>query len=151
MAGAAAVLTAAALGIALLQSGSTAEASGTVEPGPVEGYEASGHQNDAGTLSYRINPSPEFDADGTNGTLYLENPRENRYDMQVDLELEDGTVVYSSPVLEPDSHLDTDSLSEALDEGVYKAEARIFAVDRETETILGYVLQPVEIRVGNAD
>ena len=88
---------------------------------------------------------------GRTGGLYLENPRENRYDLQADIELEDGTVVYSSPVLEPDSHIDTVDLDEELEDGTYPAQARLFAVDPESGVIVGYVLQPIELRVGNAD
>ena len=92
-----------------------------------------------------------LDRKGNKGGLYLENPRENQYDLQADIELEDGTVVYSSPVLEPDSHIDSVTLTEELEEGVYPAQIRLFAVDRESGEILGYVLQSMELRVGNAD
>ena len=84
---------------------------------------------------------------GTAGVLAAEN----RYDLQADIELEDGTVVYSSPVLEPDSHIDTVDLDEELEDGTYPAQARLFAVDPESGVIVGYVLQPIELRVGNAD
>ena len=148
------VLAAAALGYALLGPGapvSAAGAAGQVQEGPVEGYEAADHQNDEDTLSFRLDASPEFEKGGKNGGLYLENPRENRYDLQADIELEDGTVVYSSPVLEPDSHIDTVDLDEELEDGTYPAQARLFAVDPESGVIVGYVLQPIELRVGNAD
>ena len=138
MAGTAGVLAAAALGYA-------------VQEGPVEGYEAADHQNDEDTLSFRLDTSPEFEKGGKNGGLYLENPRENRYDLQADIELDDGTVVYSSPVLEPDSHIDTVDLDEELEDGTYPAQARLFAVDPESGVIVGYVLQPIELRIGNAD
>lgn len=94
MAGTAGVLAAAALGYALLGPGapvSAAGAAGQVQEGPVEGYEAADHQNDEDTLSFRLDASPEFEKGGKNGGLYLENPRENRYDLQADIELEDGT------------------------------------------------------------
>lgn len=148
MAGTAAVMAAAALGFALLGPNAPAAAD-RVESGPVEGCEASEHQNDPDTLSFRFNPSPAFDQNGNRGDLYLENPRENRYDLQADIELEDGTVVYSSPVLEPDSHIDSVTLTEELEEGVYPAQIRLFAVDRESGEILGYVLQSIELRIGN--
>lgn len=108
-----------------------------VQEGPVEGYEAAGHQNDEDTLSFRLDASPEFEKGGKNGGLYLENPRENRYDLQADIELEDGTVVYSSPVLEPDSHIDTVDLDEELEDGTYPAQARLFAVDPESRSHCG--------------
>lgn len=154
MAGTAGVLAAAALGYALLGPGapvSAARAAGQVQEGPVEGYEAADHQNDEDTLSFRLDASPEFEKGGKNGGLYLENPRENRYNLQADIEMEDGTVVYSSPVLEPDSHIDTVDLDEELEDGTYPAQARLFAVDPESGVIVGYVLQPIELRIGNAD
>ena len=121
MAGAAGVLAAVALAIALLGPGAPTAADsavGQVQSGPVEGCTAADHQNDRNTLSFRLDASPQFRADGTSGGLYLENPRENCYDLQVDIELEDGTVVYSSPVLKPDSHIDFVALSTTLEEGI---------------------------------
>lgn len=92
------VLAAAALGYARwgLARGFRSRSSRVrCQEGPVEGYEAADHQNDEDTLSFRLDASPEFEKGGKNGGLYLENPRENRYDLQADIELEDGTVVYS--------------------------------------------------------
>ena len=60
-------------------------------------------------------------------------------------------MVYSSPVLKPDSHIDFVALSTALEEGIYPAQARLFAVDPQSGTIVGHILQPIEIRVGNTD
>ena len=154
MAGAAGVLAAVELAIALLGPGAPTAADsavGQVQSGPVEGCTAADHQNDRNTLSFRLDASPQFRADGTSGGLYLENPRENCYDLQVDIELEDGTVVYSSPVLKPDSHIDFVALSTALEEGIYPAQARLFAVDPQSGTIVGHILQPIELRVGNTD
>ena len=54
-------------------------------------------------------------------------------------------------MLKPDSHIDRVDLTEELEDGTYPAQARLFAVDPESGVIVGYVLQPMELRVGNAD
>ncbi|MBS4786262.1 MAG: hypothetical protein KH009_09155 [Clostridiales bacterium] len=147
-----AMVAAAALSIivgiaAAVTGGGASGSSGQVLPGPVAGFAAAEGQNDADTLSYRLNTRPVFAAGGRNGTLFLENPAENRYNIQVDIELPDGDVIYSSPVLEPDTHIDTDDLSRELSGGVYDAQARIFVVDPGSGTIEGHVLQDLRVTV----
>ena len=120
---------------------------GQVVEGPVEGYTAAQHENDADTLSFRLNTRPQFSAEKSEGMLYLENPAENQYDIQVDLELMNGDVLYSSPVLSPNTHVDAVRLSMPMSGGIYDAQARIFAIDRDSGVIVGQIVQDIRVIV----
>ena len=125
--------------------------SGKVSAGPLPGYESVAAQNDANTLSYRLNPAPVFVKGGEAGDFCLENPAANLYPIQMDVELEDGTLAASSPVLPPDSHVESIPLLAALPAGVHEAEARIFVLDPDSGEILGYVSCPVTLTVQTDD
>ena len=53
--------------------------------------------------------------------LRIGNPKENTCYLQATLQLEDGTVLYESGLIEPGKGYDTIELSESLEEGEYNA------------------------------
>ncbi len=100
-----------------------------------------------GMFNISIASAVEF-ADGTSeGEVKIENSPANRYLMQVDMMLEDGTVIYESPILEPNYHIQTAKLSEDLDPGTYEVTAVFYALDPNTEQEVGQAAAQVTITV----
>ena len=140
----AAALSAAAL-LLLLERPAAGQAGAPV-PGPVAGYTASQEKNSAQVLSYRINGAPRFQSGGKAGTLFLENPAENVYDIQAELVDADGRVLYTSPRLEPNTHIDLVDFSGApLPAGEHQVSARIYAIDRASSRAVGHVEQAIRL------
>lgn len=65
--------------------------------------------------------SAEMSAGDTSLTLSIGNPKENKVGMFAELQLEDGTVLYESPLLSPGQGLTEVPLNKTLDKGVYNA------------------------------
>lgn len=104
---------------------------------------------DEGMFNISIASYIEF-ADGTSeGEVKIENSPANRYLMQVDMTLEDGTVIYSSPVLEPNYHIQTAKLDTDLDAGSYQVTAVFHALDPDTEKEVGQAAAQVSVAVLN--
>lgn len=88
-------------------------------------------------------------ADGTSeGEWKIENSQANHYSMQVEVKLDDtDEVVYTSPVLDPNYHIQFAPLSVDLDEGVYNATAIFYALDMETGAQVGQTSAQVILQV----
>ena len=65
--------------------------------------------------------SAEMSAGDTSLTLSIGNPKENKVGMFAELQLEDGSVLYESPLLSPGQGLTEVPLNKTLDKGVYNA------------------------------
>ena len=63
----------------------------------------------------------EMKAGDTSLTLSIGNPKENKVGMFASLQLEDGTVLYKSPLLSPGQGLKEVPLNKTLDKGTYNA------------------------------
>ena len=63
----------------------------------------------------------EMNAGDTSLKLSIGNPKENKVGMFAELQLEDGTVLYKSPLLSPGQGLTEVPLSKTLDKGTYNA------------------------------
>ena len=98
-----------------------------VQTGPLEGLEIKRDtQHGREEFHYLLNGTPAFDRSGGNGSVYLENCDGNTGFMRVVYQLENGEVVYVSPVLVPNSSLTTDELNVSMESGEYAAEALIY-------------------------
>ena len=62
-----------------------------------------------------------MNAGDTSLTLSIGNPKENKVGMFAELQLEDGTVLYQSPLLSPGQGLTEVPLNKTLDKGTYNA------------------------------
>lgn len=89
-------------------------------------------------------------ADGASaGTAYIENVPGNRYDMQVTITLDsDGSEVYRSGVLAPDSYIGDITLSQNLAAGEYDATATFTALNGETHEEEGKAAAKISLVVG---
>ncbi len=107
-------------------------------------------QVEEGMFNISIASVVEF-ADGTSpGTAYIENVPGNRYNMTVEITLDDsGDVVYQSRGLAPDSYIDEIVLEKDLDAGTYPATATFTAYDTESLEEVGKAAAKVSLVIRN--
>ena len=107
-------------------------------------------QVEEGMFNISIASVVEF-ADGASpGTAYIENIPGNRYDMMVEITLDDsGETVFQSGALAPDSYLDDITLSKDLDAGTYPATATFTAYDTESHEAVGKAAAKVSLVIRN--
>lgn len=85
---------------------------------------------DRSAFRFRINSRPVFMGSDGEGALFIENPKENRYLMQVTIRLkESGEVIYETKAIRPGEGIGSDRLFKKLKPGEYDALAHITAVD----------------------
>ncbi len=90
-------------------------------------------QADKSKFSFKINSAPVFEDGGAEGTLYIENPVTNAYDMRVEIALdESGETVYQTGVISPGQSIARDTLDQPLAAGQHTATATIVALDANT-------------------
>lgn len=95
----------------------------TAEPGTAETAEP-----DYDHIYYRHNPV--FSDGASEGTLEIENVPSNKYAQVVSITLDDsGKEIYNSGLIQPNYHIQTDKLSEALAAGTYDCTATFTAYD----------------------
>ena len=83
-----------------------------------------------GTMAISINVNPVFDSGDSEGTLEIENAPGNKYAQVVSITLDDsGKEIYNSGLIQPNYHIQTDKLSEALAAGSYDCTATFTAYD----------------------
>lgn len=76
-----------------------------------------------GMVNVGIAAEPIFEEGGKKGRLGIENIPGNTYSFQVDLVLEDGTLVYESGLIEPGYYVEYVELNQTLQSGDYNATA----------------------------
>lgn len=101
---------------------------------------------DKNTFGYRINSTPEFSKDGTNGKILLQNPPANDYLMVLEI-ARDDKVLYCSQYIAPNQYIETIDLLQPLDSGKYGAIAYIHAVNPATMDIAGTLECPITITI----
>lgn len=89
-----------------------------------------------------------------NGTapadIRVENVPGNHYLMRVEVTDDaTGQTVYTTDFIEPNHHIQTDTLDVDLDAGTYECTATFFAYDQETEDEVGQAAAKMTIRVLN--
>jgi competence protein ComGC len=101
-----------------------------------------------GMFHISINTNPVFYSGSSEGNLEIENVPNNRYSMLVKITLKDsGEEVYDSGLLDPNYHIQNDSLSKELEAGAYPAVATFYAYDPETEEKIGSTACEITIYV----
>lgn len=106
-------------------------------------------QADKSNFSFKINSNPVFENAQSEGTLYIENPVANGYDMRVVITLDDtGKTVYESGMISPGQGIVRDTLDTPLEQGSYPATATIYAHDPDTKTEIGKAAAALEIKIG---
>jgi hypothetical protein len=91
-----------------------------------------------GMFHISINTNPVFTDGKSEGNLEIENVPNNHYSMDVQITLKDsGELVYDSGLIEPNYHIQTDTLSKELEAGEYPAVATFYAYDTDTQDEIG--------------
>lgn len=87
--------------------------------------------------------------DGTSpGEVRIENVPGNMYMMKVVITRDDtNEVIYTTDFIEPNHHVQTDTLDVDLPEGSYDCTAMFYAHDMETEELIGQAAAKINIRV----
>ncbi len=103
-----------------------------------------------GMFNISIASETEFKDGASEGPLRIENVPGNRYLMQVDITRDDtGEVIYKSGIIEPNHHIQNDTLDVDLPAGTYDCTALFHALDPETEEEIGQAGAKVNIKVLN--
>lgn len=93
---------------------------------------------DKSSFQFRINSRPVFAGSSAKGPLFIENPKENRFLMRVNIRLkETGETVYKTKAIRPGYGIGSDRLSKKLPAGEHEAVAVITAVDPENGRTAG--------------
>lgn len=105
---------------------------------------------DEGMLHIAINEDPVFEDGESEGNLKIENVPGNQYTMRVEINLnETGELVYDSGLIDPNYHIQSDSLAVNLDAGQYPATATFYAYDIDTMTEVGTVAVTITLHILN--
>lgn len=103
-----------------------------------------------GMFNISINPAPVFPSGTEEGNLRIENVPANRYNMSVKITLDEtGEVIYSSGLIEPNHHIEFDSLDVPLAKGKYSATAVFTAYEPENESVRGQAAAKIIIQIQN--
>ena len=103
-----------------------------IKDGPLEGSKKT-RNNESTNFSYTLNSFIRFKASKSLGDIKIENPGTNKYNFFVVIKLKDKEeVIYKSPILKPNQHIDEDYLIAKLDKGTYEAIATIFVTKSES-------------------
>lgn len=83
-------------------------------------------------INMSINANPQFISGDSEGTLLIENIKENNYAQEIVITINDtGEEIYRSGLLLPGYHIEKDFLSVDLDAGNYECTATFIAYDTE--------------------
>lgn len=103
---------------------------------------------DDGMFNISIASFVEFPDGQSEGEVKIENVPGNKYLMRVDIARDDtGEVIYTSGVLEPNFHIQRDTLDVDLDPGSYECTATFYALDPETEQEVGHAGAKMQVSV----
>ncbi|MPM53249.1 hypothetical protein SDC9_100014 [bioreactor metagenome] len=87
---------------------------------------------DKSTVSLKINARPIFEDGNSQGDLYIVNPVNNAYHMNVIIRLDDtDEVIYESGMMAPNQYIDSDTLLKKLEKGEHPATAYMHIFDAE--------------------
>ncbi len=103
-----------------------------------------------GMMSISISSVVEFENGTSEGEWKIENSPANHYLMQVEVAISDtGEVIYTSEILEPNYHIQYAALDVDLPAGSYPCTATFFALDPDTEQLVGQTAARVTVIVDN--
>lgn len=132
-----------------------ADTSGVVQEGslpfddPDKVKELLQQQVDESMLAIKINSTPYFESASVEGLLGIENPKNNKYDFQVEILLDaTSEVIYTSPLVKPGQYILHGKLDKILDKGTYAATAIFYAYDEQGINV-GKVGAGLSIEIAN--
>lgn len=103
-----------------------------------------------GMLSISIASYVELQDGNSEGEFRIENAPNNHYRMQVDIARNDnGDIIYSSDIIDPNYHIQYGKLNTDLPAGQYDCTATFYALDTETDEVVGQTGANIVINVLN--
>ena len=148
-----AVLAAAGLSMITPETVAFADGEGSQEvvaAGRLPGYEDYPVNTDPQSFYYLIGSNIVLNRPGAQGSLMIENTTGNTCQMKVTLALQDtGEVIYTSPILSPDQHIEKDYLDVELEEGTYDVVATILALDPDSGETMGTFSEQITVEIKN--
>lgn len=103
---------------------------------------------DASKFNMVIKPEATFETADSDGSLYIKNPVENAYPVNVVIQLDSTKEeVYSSGAIQPGYEINRAKLDKKLDAGVYPATATFNIYDSKTNKKRGQVQAAITIRI----
>lgn len=103
---------------------------------------------DEGMFNISIASLVQFPSGNSEGDLRIENVPGNQYLMSVVITRDDtGQQIYQTDYIEPNHHIQTDTLDVDLPAGDYECTATFFAYDAETEEPVGQAAAKMTIEV----
>lgn len=103
-----------------------------------------------GMFNVSMNVQPVFEDGDSEGSLGVENIKENRYFCRVVITLDsDGSTIYESQGLKPGQYIDKIKLQQSLTKGVYDCTAQFIATDPDTLDDIGTVNVKLQVTVKN--
>lgn len=104
-----------------------------LQSGRMPGYEDKEINSDPDTFIYRFSSDITLETPEAPGSIMVENDPGNSCPMQLCYYMEDTEeLIYVSPMIYPDEHIETDTLSKKLKKGEYKVNAVISVYDDAT-------------------
>ena len=105
---------------------------------------------DEGMFNISIAAAVMMDSGSAPAELRIENVPGNRYLMKVDIVRDDtGERIYETDLIEPNHHIQTDTLDVSLPKGTYECTAIFSAHDPATEEQIGQAAAKMTIQVAN--
>ncbi|WP_165062495.1 hypothetical protein [Adlercreutzia sp. ZJ154] len=103
-----------------------------------------------GMFNISIASYVEFENGTAPGELRIENVPANNYLMRVEITRDDtGEKIYETDMIEPNYHIQSDTLDVALPKGSYACTATFSAYDKDTEELVGQAAAKIDIEVLN--
>lgn len=103
---------------------------------------------DASKFNMVIKSEATFPTGDSQGDLYIQNPVQNKYPIDVEIRLDDtNELIYSSGAMEPGYEVNGATLDKALAKGDYKATATFNIFDPTTKEKKGQVQAALTIHV----
>ncbi|WP_165063082.1 hypothetical protein [Adlercreutzia sp. ZJ154] len=105
---------------------------------------------DEGMFNISIASTVQFESGTSEGELRIENVPSNHYLMRVVVTRDDtGEQIYETDLIEPNYHIQADTLDVDLSAGVYECTATFHAYDQQTEEEVGQAAAKIEITVAS--
>lgn len=99
-------------------------------------------------FSISIASQVDLEDGSSEGELKIENPASNAYLMRVAIVIEGtGQTIYETGIIEPNHHIRSDKLSVELPAGSYDCIARFYALDPQSEAVVGQASAKLKVNV----
>ncbi len=100
-----------------------------------------------GMFSYRINATPQFQQDGADGNIWVQNPAFNDYLMVLEIADENGELLYQSQYIAPNQYIERIDLLLVPPPGTYQMVAYINAVEPRSLDLIDTLECPLTITI----